>query len=130
MRGFATAPGFMVLDLDTPKGTDEGKPDGHGVLRALGVGIGDPAMVVRTGSGGYHLYYRIPDGVDIPQIAHKPSAMHGQSERLTTGFGMEDACHTISIGRLEHSTTETTNSSESPSFGEFLTENSVKPALL
>ena len=26
---------------------------------------------IRTGSGGYHLYYRIPDGVDIPQIAHK-----------------------------------------------------------
>ncbi len=26
---------------------------------------------MRTGSGGYHLYYRIPDGADIPQIAHK-----------------------------------------------------------
>lgn len=71
MRGFAPAPGFMVLDLDIPKGADEGKPDGYGVLRASGVGIGDPALVVRTGSGGYHLYYRIPDGVDIPQIAHK-----------------------------------------------------------
>lgn len=71
MRGFAPAPGFMVLDLDIPKGKDEGKPDGYGVLRALGVGIGDPALVVRTGSGGYHLYYRIPDGADIPQIAHK-----------------------------------------------------------
>lgn len=71
MRGFAPAPGFMVLDLDIPKGADEGKPDGYGVLRASGVGIGDPALVVRTGSGGYHLYYRIPDGADIPQIAHK-----------------------------------------------------------
>lgn len=71
MRGFAPAPGFMVLDLDIPKGADEGKPDGYGVLRTLGVGIGDPALVVRTGSGGYHLYYRIPDGADIPQIAHK-----------------------------------------------------------
>lgn len=71
MRGFAPAPGFMVLDLDIPKGKDEGKPDGYGVLRALDIGIGDPAMVVRTGSGGYHLYYRIPDGVDIPQIAHR-----------------------------------------------------------
>lgn len=71
MRGFAPAPGFMVLDLDIPKGKDEGKPDGYGVLRALDISIGDPAMVVRTGSGGYHLYYRIPDGVDIPQIAHK-----------------------------------------------------------
>lgn len=28
MRGFAPAPGFMVLDLDIPKGADEGKPDG------------------------------------------------------------------------------------------------------
>lgn len=71
MRGFAPAPGFMVLDLDIPKGADEGKPDGYDVLRALGIGIGDPALVVRTGSGGYHLYYRIPDGADIPQIAHK-----------------------------------------------------------
>ena len=71
MHGFAMGAGFMVLDLDVPKGADEGKPDGYGVLRALDIGIGDPAMVVRTGSGGYHLYYRIPDGVDIPQIAHK-----------------------------------------------------------
>lgn len=77
MRGFAPAPGFMVLDLDVPKGKDEGKPDGYGVLRALDISIGDPAMVVRTGSGGYHLYYRIPDGVDIPQIAHKSGPLPG-----------------------------------------------------
>ncbi len=69
--GSPPAPGFMVLDLYIPKGADEGKPDGYGVLRASGVGIGDPALVVRTGSGGYHLYYRIPDGADIPQISPK-----------------------------------------------------------
>ena len=77
MRGFAPAPGFMVLDLDVPKGKDEGKPDGYGVLRALGIGVGDPALVVRTGSGGYHLYYRIPAGVDIPQIVHKSGPLPG-----------------------------------------------------
>lgn len=77
MRGFAPAPGFMVLDLDIPKDADEGKPDGYGVLRTLGIGIGDPALVVRTGSGGYHLYYRIPDGVDIPQFAHKSIPLPG-----------------------------------------------------
>ena len=77
MRGFAPAPGFMVLDLDVPKGRDEGKPDGYGVLRALGISVGDPALVVRTGSGGYHLYYRIPAGVDIPQIAHKSVPLSG-----------------------------------------------------
>ena len=67
----------MVLDLDIPKDADEGKPDGYGVLRTLGIGIGDPALVVRTGSGGYHLYYRIPDGVDIPQFAHRSIPLPG-----------------------------------------------------
>lgn len=71
MRGLAMAPGLMVLDLDVPKGKDAGKPDGLGVLSTLGLGLGDPALAVRTASGGYHLYYRIPDGVSIPQIAHR-----------------------------------------------------------
>lgn len=34
MRGLAPAPGLMVLDLDIPKGADEGKPDGLAVLEA------------------------------------------------------------------------------------------------
>lgn len=71
MRGLAPAPGLMVLDLDIPKGADEGKPDGLAVLEALDVGLGDPALAVRTASGGWHLYYRIPDDATIPQIAHK-----------------------------------------------------------
>lgn len=71
MRGLAMAPGLMVLDLDVPKGADAGKPDGLGVLSTLGLGLGDPALAVRTASAGYHLYYRIPEGVCIPQIAHR-----------------------------------------------------------
>ena len=67
MYGISLADGWMVLDLDEPKGKDSALLDGAGIMRAhFGTsgnpdGLGDPALVVRTASGGLHAYYRIPE---------------------------------------------------------------------
>lgn len=53
-----------------------------------------------------------------------------RSEALKGVRVYSESCHAISAGRFEHSTIETTNSSDSPSLGESFTANSIKPALL
>lgn len=66
MKGLSPSADWMVLDLDVPHGADEGKPDGLAEAQELAGalfdpnGLGDPAAIVRSASGGYHLYYRIP----------------------------------------------------------------------
>lgn len=82
--GIATGPsGLVVLDLDTPK-TGEVPPeewrmpgvqDGQDVLAVLADRQGQPVpadtFTVATPSGGLHLYYRAPDGVEFRTTAGK-----------------------------------------------------------
>ena len=81
--GTATGPsGLVVLDLDTPKPEDDPCPadwdmpgvrDGQDVLAVLAERAGEsvPAgtFTVATPSGGLHLYYRAPDGVELRNTA-------------------------------------------------------------
>ncbi|WP_163550432.1 bifunctional DNA primase/polymerase [Candidatus Frankia nodulisporulans] len=76
--GIATGPsGLVVVDLDTPKPTDPPLPEewqaedvrnGADVLAALAhrAEIELPrTYTVRTGRGGWHLYYAAPDGIRL-----------------------------------------------------------------
>jgi hypothetical protein len=56
--------GFIVLDVDTDKGGDAS-------LTVLDERIGGlpPTMTARSGSGGIHLYYKVPEGVEIRNSA-------------------------------------------------------------
>lgn len=63
VKGFSPADGWMILDLDEPKGADQGKPDGRILLESCTDGLGDPAIVVATPTGGLHAYYRIPSAL-------------------------------------------------------------------
>jgi hypothetical protein len=97
--GIATGPSrLVVVDLDVPKGPDDAPPtdwthpdiyDGVGVLFALRERHGDDdplvacephdgvrellpaAHIVRTPSGGTHLYYAAPDGEELRNTAGK-----------------------------------------------------------
>ncbi|MER5504168.1 bifunctional DNA primase/polymerase [Streptomyces sp. NPDC002766] len=97
--GIATGPsGLVVVDLDVPKGPDDTPPaawaqpdihDGVGVLFALRErhGADEPlvacephngfrellpaAHIVKTYSGGTHLYYAAPDGEELRNTAGK-----------------------------------------------------------
>lgn len=79
--GIATGPsGLVAIDLDVPK-PDDGPPpewvrdtpgvrDGHDVFavlaeQATGRGLTDDTYTVATPSGGLHLYYRAPAGVEL-----------------------------------------------------------------
>ncbi|MFF7153123.1 bifunctional DNA primase/polymerase [Streptomyces sp. NPDC008139] len=69
--GIATGPaGLLVVDLDTAKPKDsKGTPDGAANFLALCERAGHVAPVtrrVRTPSGGEHLYFRAPSGVQLP----------------------------------------------------------------
>jgi len=82
--GIATGPsGLVVLDLDTAKTGDvppeewrmPGVQDGQDVLAVLADRHGQPVpantFTVATPSGGLHLYYRAPDGVEFRTTAGK-----------------------------------------------------------
>ncbi|MGW2832094.1 bifunctional DNA primase/polymerase [Streptomyces sp. NPDC001286] len=97
--GIATGPsGLVVVDLDVPKGPDDTPPaewthpdihDGVGVLFALRERHGDDgplvvcrphhgvrellpaAHIVKTPSGGTHMYYAAPDGEELRNTAGK-----------------------------------------------------------
>lgn len=64
--GFCPADGWMIVDMDLPHAEDKDKPNGlellHGTVGRFGDpdGLGEPAIVVSTPSGGLHAYYRIP----------------------------------------------------------------------
>ncbi|MER7817058.1 bifunctional DNA primase/polymerase [Streptomyces sp. NPDC096153] len=75
--GIATGPsGLVVVDLDVPKeknrkGSSDA-PDGATNFLALCERAGEPwptTYTVRTPSGGMHLYFRSPPGVDLPCTA-------------------------------------------------------------
>ncbi|WP_232295510.1 bifunctional DNA primase/polymerase [Parafrankia sp. EUN1f] len=76
--GIATGPsGLVVVDLDTPKPGDrppsavwaaEGVRTGVHALTVLARRVGEsvtPTYAVRTGRGGWHLYYQAPAGVRL-----------------------------------------------------------------
>lgn len=80
--GVAAGPsGLVVLDLDTAKPGDTppeewrmpGVRDGQDVLAVLADQHGEPmpadTFTVATPSGGLHLYYRAPDGVELRNTA-------------------------------------------------------------
>lgn len=81
--GVATGPsGLVVVDLDTPKPDDDPRPtdwdlpgvqDGQDVLAVLADRHGQPmpadTFTVATPTGGLHLYYRAPEGVELRNTA-------------------------------------------------------------
>jgi hypothetical protein len=83
--GIATGPSdLVVIDLDTPKPDDDPRPadwdlsgvrDGQDVLAVLAARHNQPVPVdtftVATPTGGLHLYYRAPDGVELRNTASK-----------------------------------------------------------
>ncbi|GAA1173466.1 bifunctional DNA primase/polymerase [Streptomyces hebeiensis] len=83
--GVAAGPsGLVVVDLDVPKGPDDlppadgdtpGARDGSGVFAALcgrhGQEYPGDTYTVRTVSGGTHLYYAAPDGIELRNTAGK-----------------------------------------------------------
>lgn len=64
--GIATGRGLIVLDVDVKDGRD-----GSASLKVLQVQHGDlPAtFTMRTPSGGWHYYFRLPDGLEIRNSA-------------------------------------------------------------
>jgi hypothetical protein len=62
--GVACGPsGLVVIDLDTKKGKD-GPTELHRLLTELGIDL-PKTYAVKTPSGGRHLYFRSPPGVEI-----------------------------------------------------------------
>lgn len=68
--GIAVPPGFVVLDVDVKAGVD-----GPATLAAFELTNGalPPTLRAKTQSGGAHLWFKLPEGVDVPNavgIAH------------------------------------------------------------
>ena len=96
MKGLCPTDDWMVLDLDVPHGMDEGKPDGLALAQELAGalfdpdGLGDPAAIVRSASGGYHLYYRVPDDL----LGMLKNAAHADMDGYANGAPID-----IRVGR-------------------------------
>lgn len=60
--GVATGAGLLVLDLDSYK------PGGHPEWDTFALSMGGlpSTLETRTGQGGHHFWYRLPDGVTVP----------------------------------------------------------------
>ncbi|MFR9757862.1 bifunctional DNA primase/polymerase [Streptomyces sp. TR06-5] len=74
--GIATGPaGLVVIDLDKPKDRSRSDlPDGRAIFEALCERAGQAVpvtRVVRTASGGEHLYFTAPEGVRLGNSAGK-----------------------------------------------------------
>jgi hypothetical protein len=73
--GLATGPaGLVVVDLDRPKdgNSEKGTPCGVTTFRALCERAGQPVphtRTIRTASGGRHLYFTAPAGVELRNTA-------------------------------------------------------------
>jgi putative DNA primase/helicase len=64
--GLVTGHGFWVLDIDPDKGgLDSAKK------LAAEHGAFEPTRIVKTGSGGYHYYFAMPEGVEIRNSVNK-----------------------------------------------------------
>lgn len=66
--GIALDPGMVVVDVDVNKG------DGAAELREQWPELAaTPTATVRTNSGGYHLFYRVPEGSTLRQSKLAPN---------------------------------------------------------
>jgi hypothetical protein len=61
-----TRSGLVVVDVDVKNGVD-----GFQTLKALGFQMPRESVAVITPSGGYHFYFRAPEGEAIPTSAGK-----------------------------------------------------------
>lgn len=64
------SPKQVAVDLDLPKGEDEGKPSGEKIVATLMPEVREAARaVIRTASGGMHLIFDAP-GIELVNRAH------------------------------------------------------------
>lgn len=89
--GIAVPPGYSVIDVD---------PRNGGSLEALApLGL-PPTYTVRTGSGGWHLWFRMPEGTKLP--GKLPRHIYGEGLDTRNGGGgyvIAPGCHHWTGGR-------------------------------
>lgn len=103
---------YVVIDVDRNHRAKDGalKPDGLPVFQDLcrQVGIEDDltetTMVVKTGSGGMHLYFTLPDGTDYRTLSQKGIA---DSVDVRTHQGYVIAAGTNGYGLITDSPPQT-----------------------
>lgn len=65
------SPRLVAVDLDLPKGEDDGLPSGEKIVSTLMPEALDAARaVIRTASGGMHLIFDTPEGIELVNRAH------------------------------------------------------------
>lgn len=65
------SPKQVAVDLDLPKGEDKDKPSGEKIVATLMPEAFDAARaVIRTASGGMHLIFDAPEGIELVNRAH------------------------------------------------------------
>ena len=65
------SPKQVALDLDLPKGEDVSKPSGEKIIATLMPEVREAARaVIRTASGGMHLIFDAPEGIELVNRAH------------------------------------------------------------
>ena len=65
------SPRLVAVDLDLPKGEDKDKPSGEKIVSTLMPEAFDAARaVIRTASGGMHMIFDTPEGIELVNRAH------------------------------------------------------------
>ena len=65
------SPRLVAVDLDLPKGEDDGLPSGEKIVSTLMPEAFDAARaVIRTASGGMHLIFDVSEGIELVNRAH------------------------------------------------------------
>lgn len=65
------SPRLVAVDLDLPKGEDEGKPSGEKIVSTLmPEAFAAARAVIRTASGGMHLIFDTTEGIELVNRAH------------------------------------------------------------
>lgn len=65
------SPKLVAVDLDLPKGEDEGKPSGEKIVSVLmPEAFAAARAVIRTASGGMHLIFDAAEGIELINRAH------------------------------------------------------------
>lgn len=86
--GIHPAPsGHIVIDLDVKEGVD-----GPGMYDLLWDGIQDGDTVVRTPSGGLHIYYKLPEGADPPGPSSSSRLGQGIDVRCQNSYVVAPGC--------------------------------------
>lgn len=76
------SPKQVAVDLDLPKGEDKDKPSGEKIIVTLMPEVREAARaVIRTASGGMHLIFDAPAGIELVNRAH-PGAGKAIDPRL------------------------------------------------